>query len=62
MLLLSKTQKNDVSLVKHLSKWFEIRLTIKLFGRTILDYKWPPDALDEYDGDLSNSNSVCHAS
>lgn len=44
MLLLSKSMRSDLSRAKFLAKWFEVRVTIKLFGRTVLDYKWPPDS------------------
>lgn len=42
MIVLSNSQRNDLSRVKVLAKWFSVRLTIKLFGRIILDYQWPP--------------------
>lgn len=43
-MLLTKSQKNAVKTASMLSRAFEVRVTIKLFGRTILDYKWPPDS------------------
>lgn len=45
-MLLTKSQRTAVKTAKMLGRAFEIRVTIKLFGHTILDYKWPPDASD----------------
>lgn len=48
--------RSDLSRAKFLAKWFEVRVTIRLFGRIVLDYKWPPDAeVSSYESEVNDA-------
>lgn len=37
-----QSKASKIFALSKLSKWFEIDLTIKVFGQVIWHYKWPP--------------------
>ena len=38
----SALKRSLPSLVQSVSEWFQVELTIKLFGVTIFSFTWPP--------------------
>lgn len=42
-MFLTKSQKRSVSLARSLSRAFQVRIEIKLFGKLVFSYVWPPD-------------------
>lgn len=42
-MLLSKSQKKSLSVARTLSRAFQIRIEIRLFGKLVFSYVWPPD-------------------
>lgn len=43
MLLLNQNQKRSLSLARSLSKAFQVRVEIRLFGKLVFKYVWPPE-------------------
>lgn len=43
-MLLSKTEKKIVSESRTLSRWFQVKIEIRVFGKLIWSYVWPPES------------------
>lgn len=43
-MLLSKSQRVDVSQARGLAKWFSVKVEIRVFGNLIWSYTWPPES------------------
>lgn len=59
-MLLSKNEKKAVKTARVLSSWFQVKIEIRLFGKLVWSYCWPPESkasVDDVfiDEDLSNS-------
>lgn len=42
-MMLSRQQKSVLGVARTLSKWFQITIEIRLFGKLVWSYKWPPE-------------------
>lgn len=44
-MLLSKNEKSAVIMSRKLSRWFQVKIEIRMFGKLIWSYVWPPDSV-----------------
>lgn len=56
-MLLSKKQKSALGVARLLSKWFQITIEIRLFGKLVWSYKWPPSSDSLLDEELPEISS-----
>lgn len=54
----SESQKSKLYAASRLSRFFEINLTIKLFGFTIVNFKFPPDVSQETPSIVESENDL----
>lgn len=40
--MLSKIQRTELSQARGLAKWFSVKVEIRVFGKLIWSYVWPP--------------------
>lgn len=45
-MLLTRQKKKALNEVRFLAKWFQVEISIRLFGKLVWSYKWPPDNTD----------------
>lgn len=44
-MFLTRNQKSNLSSARTLSRWFQVKVEIRLFGKLVWSYVWPPDAV-----------------
>lgn len=42
--MLSKSQRVDLGRLRGMAKWFSVKVEIRVFGKLIWSYCWPPES------------------
>lgn len=50
-MLLSKQNRADLAQARGLAKWFSVSVTIKVFGKVIWSFTWPPESQNPKEND-----------
>lgn len=53
-----KTRNQKISLAKRLFRYFEIDITIKMFGVIVWRWRFPPKSDDDGSNDVANNNNI----
>lgn len=59
-MLLSKNEKSVLKVGRFVSKWFQVSIEIRLFGKLVWCYTWPPDGVEPSEVDVKSLNSMSY--